>query len=245
MLSHKFTRLFETDHRQVEPGVIIQEEGVALVYKKINGVAYVRPSTGAADEVFAGFSMTRNAPPQFLPLVIADRTVPQSGVIDLGRIPVAGQILVRLNGEAATVVADVPEANGEVQLVGSKLFFFTGTPAAGELPAVPGDQGAEVYVQAIYEPTLSEARTIIGDTPIGGLPSSVQEIIGCVIRGELATTYYDASVDWSNVIHPNLGVDGRLTVGGTGPLLKNIIVTGVPMADSGAYGALPIKINNA
>lgn len=242
MLNQKYTRIFETDHRAVQPGVVIEEEGIALVFVKENGKTFVRPSTGAAGEIFAGFSHSRNSPPHFLPRVV-DSRVPDSGIVDLHRIPVSGQILVKVAGQAVTVGANAPTAANEVQLVGEKLFFFTGTPAAGSDPAVPGVQGQELYVQFIYEPTITEARTIIGDAPIGGLPSTPQEVIGVITRAsDVGTTYYDASVDWSNVMHPRLGVDGRLTSGGQGTLLSNVIVQSTPVADAGSFGPLVVKI---
>lgn len=245
MLVQKYTRFFGTEHRDVEPGVVIEEEGIALVYTKVNGRTYVRPSTGAANEVFAGFSISRNSTPRYLPKIIAGRLVPDSGVIDLGRIPLTGQILVKAGGDVLEISANAPVA-GKVQLQGQKLFFFQGTPAAGSDPAVVGDIGKEVYVQFIYEPTVAEARTIIGDGPIGGLPSTAQERIGVATRmEELATTYYDASADWASAFNPKLGADGRLTTSGGGTILTNVIVMDTPVADPASYGALKLKVINA
>lgn len=242
MLVQKYTRFFNTEHRDVEPGVIIEEEGIALVWTKVNGRSYVRPSTGAAGEVFAGFSVSRNSTPRYLPRIIAGRLVPDSGVIDLGRIPLTGQILVKVGGDVVEISANAP-VEGKVQLQGQKLYFFQGTPAAGENAAVVGDIGQEVYIQFIYEPTVAEARTVIGDGPIGGLPSTTQERIGIAARMELlGTTYYDAGADWSGVFHPRLGADGRLTTAGDGTLLTNVVVMDTPIADAASYGALQLKV---
>lgn len=242
MLNQKYTRSFETDHRAVLPGTVIPDEGVAMVWVKSNGKSYVRPSTGANGETFAGFSLSRNTPPSFIPRVVESR-VPESGIVDLHRIPLSGQILVKVGGVAVEITANEPADASEVQLQGEKLYFFTGTPAQGSDPAVPGVQGKDLYVQFMYEPTISEARTVLGDTPIGGLPSSAQEVIGAITRAEsIGTSYYDASVDWSGVIHPRLGVDGRLTSGGQGTLLTNVIVVNSPVADAGSYGPLVVKV---
>lgn len=242
MLSLKNSRFFQTVHRDVEPGVVISEEGVALVFASSNGHTYVRPSSGVAGEVFAGFSLSRNSPPAYLPRIIKDKTVPATGVLDLARVPVTGQILVKVAGEVLSIVADTPD-EGEVQLQGQKLYFFAGTPENGGTPAVLGDQGKELYVQFIYEPSVQEAKTVIGEAPIGGLPSSEMEIIGVTQRSEaIGTTFYDASVDWTGVIHPKLGVDGRLTTKGNGTTLTNVIVKGTPVADEGAYGPLVVEV---
>lgn len=243
MLSMKYSRFFETEHRNVEPGLVINEEGVALVWSTVGGSSYVRPSTGASGEVFAGFSLSRNSPPAYLPRIISGKTVPNTGVLDLSRLPVTGQLLVKVGGEPLTIVADAPEA-GEVQLQGQKLYFFAGTEAVeGGASAVAGDQGKELFVQFIYEPSVMEAKTIIGEAPIGGLASSELERIGVTQRSEaIATTYYDASVDWTGVIHPKLGVDGRLTTKGSGTTLTNVVVQGTPIADDGSYGVLIVKV---
>lgn len=229
MLVQKNTRMFFTEHRNVQDGVVIPEEGIALVYVKQGNETVVRPSTGAAGEVFAGFSMSRNSPPSFIPHVIEGR-VSASLLLELPRIPVSGQILVKLGNTVATIVANAPAASGEVQLSANNLAFHA------------DDEGKKVFVQFIYEPTLAEARTILGDMPIGGLPTSHQGIIGLAVRGDIATTWYDASVDWSGVINPTLGVDGRLTVGGTGVKLTNVVVQSAPTAEAGSFGALIVNI---
>lgn len=243
MLVQKYTRFHNTEHRDVEPGVIIEEEGIALVFTSVNGKTYVKPSTGVAGEIFAGFSVSRNSPPRYLPRVLEDVVVPENGIVDLNRVPLTGQILVKIEGVVQTISANAPTAAGEVQLVGQKLFFFTGTPAAGSDPAVAGDQGRELFVQFIYEPTVMEARTIIGDAPIGGLPSTYQERIGVTARSEaIGTTYYDASKDWAGVFNPRLGAGGKLTTDGTGTLLTQLIVMGTPIGDAASYGALVVKV---
>jgi len=245
MLVQKYTRTFNTEFRDVEPGIIIQEEGVALVWTKVNGRSYVRPSTGAAGEIFAGFALNRNSPPSFLPKIVSGVVVPESGVVDLARQPITGQILVQVGGDTLSISANAPVA-GKVQLIGTKLYFFTGTPAAGANPAVPGDNGKDLFVQFMYEPTVSEARTVLGDLQIGGLASTEQERIGVTTRAEqLATTFYDASSDWSAVVHPKLGVDGRLTASGNGEVLSNVIVMQTPVADAASYGPLVVKVTNA
>lgn len=245
MIVQKYTRTFNTEHRDVEPGVVIEEEGVALVWTKVNGASYVRPSTGAAGEVFAGFAQNRNVPPAFLPKIVSDVVVPESGVVDLTREPITGQILVKVDGETLSITANAP-TEGNVQLVGTKLYFFKGTPAAGSNPAVPGDTGKELFVQMMYLPSVIEARTILGDMPIGGLSSTEQGRIGVATRVEsLGTTFYDASADWTEVIHPRLGVDGRLTASGSGTLLTNVIVMQTPIADVASYGPLVVKVTNA
>lgn len=227
----KLTRLFRTEHQPVQAGVIIAEEGTALVFVSENGQTVVRPSTGAANEIFAGFSLIgRNSPPAHLPHAFKS-SVPESLVLELPRVPLTGQILVKVAGVKVDIVAGEPADATEVQLSGRDLVFFAGA------------EKKSLAVQFIYEPTLAEARTVIGDAPIGGLASSAQGIIGIALHGEIGTTMYDASVDWTGVINPNLGVDGRLTVGGSGTKLSHVTVLAAPSTEGGTFGALKVRVS--
>jgi len=245
MIVDKYTRTFNTEFRDVEPGLDLREDGQALVYSKVAGRTYVRPSQGVAGEIFAGISVNRNTPPSFLPKIVSGVVVPESGVVDLARVPLNGQILVKVDGDVLEVSASAP-VEGKVQSVGSKLYFFTGTPENGGTPAVAGDQGKELFVQFMYEPLVSEAKTIRGDAPIGGLSSSELERIAVLTRAEsVATTFYDAAADWSNVIKPKLGVDGKFTTTGNGETVQTVIVLQTPVEDAASYGPLVVKITNA
>lgn len=226
MLVQKYTRLFLTEHRPVEAGLRLTEEGIALVLVKQGNDTVVRPSTGAANETFAGFSLTRNSPPATLPWVGEGR-VPASGSIELPSLPLAGQILIKVDGVVRTVVAAAP-ATGEAKLEARVVTFFA------------DDVGSEYLIQLQFEPTVSQARTLLGDAPIGGISAASQDTIGVVTRGDCATTLYDASADFSAVIHPSLGADGCLTVGGPGTKLTNVQVISAPSAEN---SALVVRVN--
>lgn len=204
MIQQKFTRVFHTEHRPVETGVVIEDEGMALVFVREGDRTVVRPSTGAAGEKMAGFSLSRNCPPQFLPFV-QEGTV-EGAELELPRTPIAGQILVRIDGAAVTVNAseNTPVDASSVSL-NDNVLRFHGSHA-----------GKEMVVQMMFEPTVTEARQYNGDAPVGGLPSSAQSIIGVIRKGDIATSYYDASADWSSAISCKLGPDGILTTEGSG-----------------------------
>lgn len=227
MLVQRYTRLFLTEHRPVETGLNLTEEGIALVAVKQGNETVVRPSTGAANEVFAGFSLTRNSPPATFPWC-GEGAVPGTLNLQLPRIPMASQILVKLNGAAATIVANAPANAGEVRLVGDVLTFHS------------DDEGANYTIQMQYEPTVSEARTIIGDAPIGGIAAGQMDQIGVITRGDVATTLFDASADFAGVMHPTLGADGRLTVGGAGTELKGVQIISAPTSEN---SALVVRVN--
>jgi len=245
MIVDKYTRTFNTEFRDVEPGLDLQEDGQALVFTKVQGRTYVRPSQGVVGEIFAGISVNRNTPPKFLPKIIAGVVVPESGVVDLTRLPINGQMLVKVDGDVLEISASAP-VEGKVQSVGTKLYFFTGTPADGSTPAVAGDQGKELFVQFMYEPLVSEALTVRGDAPIGGLSSTERGRIAVLTRAEsVATTFYDASADWSSALRPKLGVDGKFTTSGPGETVNTVLVLQTPVEDAASYGPLVLKLTNA
>lgn len=218
MIQQKYTRVFNTEHRPVETGAVFVEEGLAAVFVKEGDKTVVRPSTGAAGEIFAGLSLSRNSPPLFVPLVLEDTV--QSAELELPRTPVAGQILVRVGNDALTIEAsdEAPADANSVSLDDNILRFHESAI------------GKERLVQFIYEPTVTEARQYMGDVPVGGLPSSAQGVIGLITKGDVATSRYDASVDWSGAFTARLGADGNLTTTGPGSEARGLTVVQAPTA---------------
>lgn len=226
MIEQKYTRIFHTEHRPVETGALFEDEGMAAVFVKEGDQTVVRPSTGAAGEKFAGVSTSRNAPPLFVPYVFEG--VLSSLEMELPRIPLTGQILVKLDGTKLTIVASDTAAENEVVLDANKLTFEAGS------------EGKTVFIQMMYEPTVAEARQFKGDLPVGNLSSSAQGIIGLVTRGDVSTTYFDASADWSGAMDANLGADGKFTVGGSGADAKVTVVA----APSSTNPSLVLRLTN-
>ena len=221
MLNQKYTRQFLSEHRPVAPSFAVNEEGVAMVFVRVPGESelHVMPSTGAAGETLAGFSWTRNAPPSMLGYV-QEGIVPADLTVELEQLPVTGQLLIVAAGDAKEIVAGTPADADEVKVEG-RLATFKASLA-----------GSKYYIQMQFEPTLQQARQLLGDQPIGGLASTNEAIIGLLTRADLATSYFDASADWNGPeLHPSLGADGRLTIGGTGTKLNNVTVVNAPSAD--------------
>lgn len=220
MINLKYTRTFDTANSPVLDAHLIEEEGFALIYTKQGNETVVRKSQGAGGEVFAGFALSRNAPTDRLPLVIEGEVVDQSAGYTLPRLPITGQIRILLNGSAATIVAGAPAVAGEVQLTGDELAFHA------------ADDAAALEIHMMYEPTVTEARLYTGDAPVGGLSSIEQNVIGLFVEGDIATNKFDISADWAGSLHPTLGADGMLTVGGGGVELTDVVVLNAPSADN-------------
>lgn len=219
MLNQKYTREFHSEHRPIETGALIADEGIALVFVKEGSDTVVRPANGVAGEIFAGVSKSRNVAPLFVPFVF-EGTVDSASGLELPRLPLAGQTLVRIEGAAATIVGGAPAAAGEVQIDGQQVNYHA------------DDDGKSQTVQFMYEPTVTEARTFKGDVAIGGLSSTAQGIIGLITKGDIATTYFDASADFTGALEVNLGADGKFTVGGSGVKVPGVTVQSAPSADN-------------
>lgn len=223
MINLQATRILKTGFAPLAAGVHIEDEGQALVSIKEDGERRVRPSTGAADEIFAGFQYSRAVPPHLVPKVEEFKIAKLDGsavaTFSSVRTPVAGKLLVRIGNVVVTDIgsdAEAPDAAGKVNRV-KDVFYFN-----------DADLGKFAEVQYHYEPTVTEAQQITGDAPHGGHPGNAQRQASYLLVGEIATSHFDSSVDWSNVLQPRLGPNGLLTTGGTGTLLTNVTVLNSP-----------------
>lgn len=228
MLQLRETRIVRSKHANVVSGEIIGEEGMALVYIKEDGETKVQKSRGVAGEIFAGVSQSRNSAPATLPYV-QEHAVPAGLSIELVRTPIAGQLLVKVAGVQVTVVNGAPASAAEVQLAGRNLVFFA------------GQAGQPAYAQFLYTPTVIEARSVIGDAPIGGLSSTAQSVIGRLLDAEFATNQFDASEDWSDAMFVKTGPNGTFAVGTTADHIPNVIVKKSPSAGN-PFLALSVNV---
>lgn len=217
MLQLRETRVVRSTHMPVVSGITVAEEGMALVYAKENGETRVQPSTGVAGEVFAGVSLSRNSHPAELPY-IQEQAIPANGVLTLVRTPIANQLLVKVAGVQVTVVPGAPADATQVQLAGADLVFFN------------GEAGKQVSAQFKYTPSVIEARTVMGDAPIGGLPSTAQSVIGVLKDAVITTNFFDASQDWSLALHAKLGANGMFVPANAAQGIPGVVVHNAPNA---------------
>jgi hypothetical protein len=195
MLQLRNTRLYKSLFETLANGVAIQEEGVALTYVKEDGTTKVQ--IGEAGGRFAGIAMARNMPPQTVPLVESG-VIPSAASGTLTRTPVVGQLLVKIGGAVATIVTGAPN-QGEVNVTGNQYV------------ANSADAGATISFQYLYVPTVAEARTLLGDLPYGGLAANSLGTVAAIKQGEVATSFFDASVDWSDTTYAKLADGGKFT----------------------------------
>lgn len=229
------TSILKTNEGNLLPGANIAEEGRVLVFVKQDGRMYLQQSQGVSGEELAGFALMRPFPPTVQPRVqeFVLGTDDDNGVIDLARLPVAGQLMVKVGSAAAKQVVDdeAPAAAGTVAVNAASLIFSAADVAAKK----------SVFVQYLYELTASEAQRVVGDAPLGGNASNIRGRAPYIELGEVAVDVFDASVDWSvdSVMHPCTGADGILTLG-KGTELKNVLIAQAPSAES-PYLVLTVK----
>lgn len=224
MLQLANTRFGSTFNREVATGATIWTEGVPLSYVMEQGKAKVRPSTGAAGEVFAGCSLSRNSQSRRLTevLIVA---VPSSApyTVTLPHTPNASELIVR----GLTLVGAAPAA-GEAQLVGKELTFNA------------AQAGRTFEVSMAFTPSVLESIAASGNDPVGGLASASVGVIGVIKEGDVFTDQYDVTADWAgNGVDPvpvYLGADGKFTTKTGGSLLTSVTVLQVPTAGAAFLG---------
>lgn len=223
MLFQNATDIVQTQEADLLPGEVIHEEGVALVWTKEGGKSFLRLSTGVQGELFAGFALARSMPPANMNRV-EEFVIDATKKFTLARVPNAGALLVKIDGTKADQEATAAaSAEGKVGVQGADLYFHA------------DDIGKKAFVQYAFELTVTEARSYTADAPIGGLASNVEGRVGYIKLGNIATSMFDPTADWSadNVLTPRLGPNGLLTIGGNGTELKGCIIKQAPTTDRG------------
>jgi len=215
MIQLRNTRVYKILMEVLAVGATIQEEGVALAYVKENGETKVRPSTGAAGELFAGFAIARNMPPNTMPMV-EEGVSKASGT--LARAPIPGSVFVALDGAALEVITDpaVAPTADQVRIVGSSYALHA------------SNVNKKLVAQYHYAPSVQEARTVIGDAPYGGLAANALGTVATLKQAEVATSFFDSSADWSNTLYAKLGAGGKLVPGDDADHAKGIVVKNSP-----------------
>ena len=213
MIYLPLSRFTDSAEAAVATGASITAEGQALV--RATGASYlgVMPSTGAATDVFAGFSVLGvSAAP--LAAAYATRvetfTVPGSGIVQLAETPVAGQVFV-YDGTTGTAIA-------APTVVGNTVTGLTG--------------GDVVDVTYKYALSVVQARALQGDVQPGGYAGAYVGQSGLIKRGTIFTDQFDSSVNWMEATSIKLAASGQLTdQSGTGVAITGAYVVAVPSVE--------------
>lgn len=205
----------------------VNSEGTPLIATLTNGLAYASPCGGASGERFVGFSIAQPFGESTMSFV--DQAVPNSAYqITLTNTPVAGSVLVLdvTTNTALTSSGTTPPAAGSYYL-------------SGNVVTVNSAQGTDtIKVAYRYNPTVAQLQAIQGMTP-PGLSSSYQiNMVGVITNGEIWTSEFDTSQNWSEASTVVLGANGLLTTStanASGTVLRAYI-TSLPQATSPFLG---------
>lgn len=177
----------------VAPGAVILAEGLALVRVNNAQSQGVLPSTGAATDVFAGFSFAGTSAlpfPESLYNKVEQFVVPSTGSVTLSLTPIAGQVFV-FDNTTGGAVSPAPTVTGNV---------VSGLTA-----------GDTVTVTYKYQMTIVQERVQFGDVQPGGYVGSYIGQIGVITRGQIFTSEFDASKNWAAATSVKLAASGQLT----------------------------------
>lgn len=213
MLNLTASRINRSEEQAVDATAVLSAVGCALVQGTAGSV---KPSTGAAGEVFVGASLSQPLTLFNFPKVEA-LTVNGSNQITLSKTPLAGSLRV-VNAAGAALVAGTPASNATDYSITGQVITVN-VALAGQVVTV-------VYQ---FAPTVTEARMLQGDTQPGGAAALTTGTVGVIQAGTVYTTEYDTTVDWS-VANPvvKVGANGKFTIGGTGAVVPNAQVRQVP-----------------
>lgn len=216
MLQMQNTRLSRSVPENLADGVIIQEEGSAMVYVKQNGVTKVALSAGTAGEIFAGVSIARYMPPGIVP-VFEKITLDAAGKGTLSHAPATGKALFKIGSQALTIVTAAPASATELEVTGTAI------------QADVTQAGSVVVAQYGYAPTVEEARQILGDPAYGGLSANSMGTVQVIkVAKNIATSFFDMAQDWTNTLKVKLGANGMFVPATVNDGLQNVVVLNTP-----------------
>jgi hypothetical protein len=218
MLQFPNTRVAESFERPLLAGAAISAEGCALVAGYIAGQFGVQPSQGTTGEIFVGVALSRTITPTAVP-AIEDLTVTSSGIVPLRAIPTAGTLRVvdSLANVAYTIQAGAPTAAGQVQ-------FITGTQQLVFDTTETGKAVAVFYVRSL---TVAQAIALVGNQDIGGPAGAYFGQVGVITRGDIYTSEFDTTVDWTTAGTAALKTEanGKFTLGGSGGDVPGYVIS--------------------
>lgn len=217
MIYGPYSKYIDSAEAMVAPGAVIDAEGLVLVRAAGAQAAGVMPSTGGTAELFAGFSVAGTCAAPFMEGFANKQetlTVPATGTVTLQFAPVANQTFVfdLSTGEAEAA----PTVSGK---------NVTGLAA-----------GNEVVITYKYQLSVVQARSLQGDVQPGGYSGAYIGQIGCIKRGLIYTSEFDASKNWAAATGVKAAAGGQVTdQTGTGISLNAQIIA-VPSSEVAFLG---------
>lgn len=214
MIYLPLSKIVDSAETVVAPGAIIAAEGAALIRATGAPSSGVILSSGAAGDIFAGFSIAGTSAAPFSPAYaskVEEFLVPVSGSVVLAFTPVAGQIAVFNTATGAAIPID----GTTVTLTGKTIAGLT----------------AGLTVRAVYQYALTVVQSVAlqGNVQPGGYSGAYVSQIGLIKRGLIYTDQFDASKNWAAATSIKLAANGQLQdQTGAGATLPGAYVVAVP-----------------
>lgn len=207
------TRIVDSSEAILAEGAQVTQEGQAMVAVPGKGIS---PSTGAANEIFAGFAMNQLCGiPVLEPYGIAveEFLVDSSAKVTVQFAPISNSVaLINLETDAAIASPTV-----------------TGKTIAAATAMTTGMKVKVVYRYAL---TNIQARAMMGDAQPGGPAGAIVGQCGLAKRGIIYTSCFDTSVNWAAATAIKLASGGFVTdQSGKGTALTGAYVVKVPTAE--------------
>ena len=217
MLDFSRTQIVESRDFPVQTGFTITAEGQAISTDYTTaGVVGVRPTAGDATDTFLGMSISQQLTITEFPEIVEFTS---TGSYTLPHTPIGGSILVWNVTGSVAITYNAGATAGTYNITGNVLTFNV------------AQAGNSIRVSYRYVPTVLEMLTLQGDIPAGGAANLLLGTMGVILKGQIATSYFDTSVNWQ-VATPvlKLGAAGRLTVSGSGNTVTGAVIISVPTA---------------
>jgi hypothetical protein len=223
MLLFPNTRIISSVERPVALGFTIDQEGQALVADTVGGIYGVKKCVGSGSEQFVGVAVNMLKPFQTAPFNEV-LTQGAGNTITLSNTPLVGSILI------------IDQNTGTVQAfnvgVGPNQYNIAGTVVT--LNA--GQAGHKYFAAYRFTPTIIQYTAFFGNVHPGGAAGDYLGQCGVITKGDVFTTEFDTSVDWTAGAPVLLGGNGLFTTTGSGNVLSNVSVIAAPGAGLGALG---------
>ena len=200
MLYFPQTSIEISKERAVALGHQITAEGAALVGDLTGGIYGVKLSTGNAGEKLAGVSLNQVTSLVAVPKIEV-LTVGAGNSMLLGAEPIPGTLrVVRADGQVYTEAGTPGATAYDVDNANPRKLNF-----------VVGDLGKGYTVTYRYAPTLVQAMAIQGNTLPGGPAGQYLGQVGVITRGDVYTSEWDTTADWSTAVGVTTDADGKFT----------------------------------
>ncbi len=230
MLYFPQTRIELTVERPLLPGVTVNAEGAALAGLISAGAYGVQPSTGTND-IFAGIAVNSPINPVSLPYV-QTVVVPANGIIPLAFAPISGTVLV-MNGATAFTQA----ANGTAQTALTATQWVNDATYPATIDVLAANSGATLTISYRYSPTVMQAMELQGMVLPGGPAGAYLGQIGVITRGDVYTSEFDTSANWSTAVGVTLEAGGLFGAAATAAAaVPGVQIIALPSSTSAYLG---------